>query len=62
MKEFMVATFTDLALRVILAFVFSGIMGSATGIWLAWPVGWSIATGISLCFYHRMFSSMKFNR
>lgn len=62
MKEFMVATFTDLALRVILAFVFSGIMGSATGIWLAWPVGWSIATGISLCFYRRMFSSMKFNR
>ena len=53
MWQFMVATFTDLILRVVLAFVFSGITGSALGIWCAWPVGWSIAMVISLCFYHR---------
>ena len=56
MKEFVVATFTDLTLRVILAFVFSGILGSATGIWLAWPVGWLIATVISLFYYRRLFA------
>lgn len=53
MWQFMVATFTDLILRVVLAFVFSGITGSAIGIWCAWPVGWSIAMVISVCFYHR---------
>ena len=50
MPLFMTATFTDLLLRVILAFAFSPIWGS-TGIWCAWPVGWSIATVMSLCFY-----------
>lgn len=59
MKEFMVATFTDLVLRVILAFVFSGILGSAIGIWLAWPVGWSIATVISLYFYRKLFAARQ---
>lgn len=53
MWQFMVATFTDLILRVVLAFVFSEITGSALGIWCAWPVGWSIAMVISVCFYHR---------
>lgn len=52
MKEFMIDTFTDLVLRVALAFVFSGIFG-ATGIWMAWPVGWLIATVISLYFYKK---------
>ena len=33
MAQFMTATFTDLILRVILAFLFSGILGSAVGIW-----------------------------
>lgn len=51
MKQFMTATFTDLILRVILAIVFADLFGSI-GIWCAWPVGWSIATGISLAFYH----------
>ena len=53
MWQFMVATFTDLILRVVLAFVFSEITGSALGIWCAWPVGLSIAMVISVCFYHR---------
>lgn len=50
MSRFMAATFTDLALRVILAIVLSRFFGS-TGIWMAWPIGWSIATCMSLLFY-----------
>lgn len=50
MNRFMAATFTDLALRVILAVVLSRFFDS-TGIWMAWPIGWSIATCLSLLFY-----------
>lgn len=38
MIGFMVSTFTDLILRVILAYVFAGLFGS-TGIWWSWA-GW----------------------
>lgn len=51
MKQFMAATFTDLILRVVLAVVLSGILGSL-GIWCAWPIGWSVATMLSMIFYH----------
>ena len=50
MKKFMIATFTDLILRVVLAKVLS-IPFASTGIWLAWPIGWSIATILSIVFY-----------
>ena len=50
MKKFMIATFTDLILRVILAKVLS-IPFASTGIWLAWPIGWIIATILSVIFY-----------
>lgn len=50
MKQFMAATFTDLILRVILAIGLSRLLGS-TGIWCAWPIGWSIATVMSVVFY-----------
>ena len=50
MKQFMIATFTDLILRVILAAILSVPLGS-TGIWLAWPIGWSVATVMSVMFY-----------
>lgn len=50
MKQFMTATFTDLILRVLLAFLFSRLWGS-TGIWIAWPIGWCTATVMSLLFY-----------
>lgn len=50
MKQFMVSTFTDLVLRVALAFVLSGWF-AATGIWLSWPVGWSVAAVMSVIFY-----------
>lgn len=50
MKHFMITTFTDLILRVGLAFILSRFFGSS-GIWLAWPVGWTIASILSLAFY-----------
>ena len=53
MRQFMVATFTDLILRVVLAFVLSGTTLGSTGIWCAWPIGWTVATGLSIFFYHR---------
>lgn len=46
------ATFTVLLLRVALAIVLSHVFG-VTGIWCAWPVGWSIATSLSVLFYRR---------
>lgn len=52
MRQFMTATFTDLILRVVLAFVFSRFFGSV-GIWCAWPIGWSIATCMSVYFYRK---------
>lgn len=50
MKAFMIATFSDLILRVILAFALSGIW-QETGIWLSWPIGWVIGTALSVGFY-----------
>ncbi len=55
MKQFMTATFTDLILRVVLAKVLSVQFGTI-GIWCAWPVGWSIATALSILFYFKKFS------
>ena len=52
MKEFMVATFTDLILRVGLAIVLSKVLG-VVGVWCAWPIGWSIAMVMSVRFYRR---------
>ncbi len=52
MKEFMVATFTDLILRVGLAIWLAKVLG-VVGIWCAWPIGWSIATVVSVIFYNR---------
>ena len=51
MKQFMAATFTDLILRVVLAFVLSSTALGATGIWCAWPIGWTVSTVISVLFY-----------
>lgn len=51
MNPFMIATFTDLILRVVLAKLLSATALGATGIWCAWPIGWCIATVISILFY-----------
>lgn len=50
MKNFMIGTFTDLILRVVLAEIFAGQFG-AIGIWCAWPIGWTTAMILSICFY-----------
>lgn len=52
MKNFMIATFTDLILRVLLAFCFSRTALGATGIWCAWPIGWCVAAVLSIGFYY----------
>ena len=51
MKKFMVATFTDLVLRVALAEILSRTALGVTGIWLSWPIGWTVATVLSIVFY-----------
>lgn len=58
MKLFMVATFTDLVLRVVLAFVFAPIFGYQ-GIWASWPVGWCAATVLSIVFYFVIMNKLK---
>jgi len=50
MGFFMAATFTDLVLRVGLSFVLSRFFAD-TGIWLSWPIGWVVATIMSVSFY-----------
>lgn len=51
MNKFMIGTFTDLILRTVLAWVLSKTILGATGIWCAWPIGWTIATVLSIYFY-----------
>ena len=51
MGRFMVATFTDLTIRVVLAVLLAKTSLGITGIWCAWPVGWTISMAISLFFY-----------
>ena len=50
MAQYTIATFTDLILRVVLAFVFFKSFFEI-GIWMAWPVVWTIAACMSLAFY-----------
>lgn len=50
MKQFAVTTFTDLILRVTLTLVLS-VPFASTGIWLSWPVGWTVSTMMSIAFY-----------
>lgn len=58
MRAFMVSTLTDLVLRVALAILLSRDMGTL-GVWSAWPVGWCVATGLSLMFYLRSFRKQQ---
>ncbi len=47
---FMISTFTDLILRVVLAYFFMKPFAEK-GIWLAWPVGWTVSAVIAMSFY-----------
>lgn len=50
MNAFMISTFTDLILRVVLSYILSSFLGT-NGIWMSWPIGWSVATILSVAFY-----------
>lgn len=52
MLRFMTATFADLILRVVLSFALAVPFGSG-GIWMSWPIGWTVAALLSLLFYRR---------
>ena len=58
MRQFMFGTFTDLILRVVLAFVFSDWTKAAIGIWCAWPIGWTIAMVCSIFFYNKEYRKL----
>lgn len=59
MRQFMIATFTDLILRVVLAFLLPQTFLGVTGIWCAWPIGWTTATILSIFFYNKKYGSCK---
>lgn len=50
MRAFMITTFSDLILRVVLGYILAAPFGTK-GIWMSWPVGWIIGTIMSLVFY-----------
>ncbi len=55
MNQFMVATFTDIILRVGLAIILAQTALGSVGIWCSWPIGWSTATALSVLFYRKGF-------
>lgn len=60
-KSFMATTFSDLVLRVAFAFILCPHYG-ATGIWLSWPIGWTLSSILSNVLYfvnYRKFSAGK---
>lgn len=49
---FLISTFSDLFLRVALAYYLALPIGMGPdGIWFSWPIGWLFSTAISLAFY-----------
>ena len=50
MLQFMTSTFTDLLLRVLLAFALAGTF-DLMGIWWSWPIGWTVSAVLSAVFY-----------
>lgn len=50
MGQFMFATLADLVLRVVISYILYPSFGS-DGVWASWPVGWIVASVISLIFY-----------
>ena len=50
MGRFMATTLSDMFLRMTLAVLFARLLG-VNGIWLSWPVGWLVGSGLSVVFY-----------
>lgn len=57
MAYFMIATFTDLVLRVVLAYILSPLFGSS-GIWASWPAGWLLSMVLSFLFYKKVMKNI----
>lgn len=53
-RFFVISTFSDLLLRVALAYIFSPIIG-VNGIWLSWPIGWTLSAVMAVVFYLKGF-------
>ena len=53
MDKFMIATFSDLILRVVMAAALARTGLGSTGIWCAWPVGWTVGGIMSVYFYRK---------
>lgn len=51
MRPFMITTFSDLIIRVVLSIVLFHLLGNELGIWLSWPIGWFLGSGLSAWFY-----------
>lgn len=51
MNKFMIATFTDLLIRVVLSIILAGTSLGYVGIWVSWPIGWLVAVIMSLIFF-----------
>lgn len=51
-RYFVITTFTDLIIRVVLAYLFADTLGSE-GLWWCWPVGWVVSAALSVFFYVR---------
>lgn len=49
-SSFMITTFSDLIIRVVLGYLLAIPFGT-TGVWMSWPVGWAMGTAFSLYFY-----------
>lgn len=50
MRYFMISTFSDLILRVVLSYALTTRF-EAMGIWMSWPIGWMIGMLLSCLFY-----------
>lgn len=53
MVYFVIATVPDLILRIAVSYLLTPHFGS-TGIWMAWPVGWIVATVLTMVFYRKI--------
>lgn len=60
MLAFMVATFADLFIRVILCYALDPVLHTE-GIWWSWPIGWTAATIVSIALYlsNRWYKSQR---
>lgn len=59
MGLFMATTFTDLVLRVVLSIFLARTKLETNGIWLSWPIGWIIASTMSLIFYAKFIKGIN---